>query len=134
VASLELSGMARQLAAQSELKSIRGNALALAVPAVHRHLADRAYADKLKAALDAATGRKWLLAFEIGEAGRASLAAQERRRRDEAQATGEAAFRGEPFVRDLVQRFDGTVRVETIEHRSGTDSAPPAAKPSRESP
>jgi len=134
VASLELTGMARQLAAQSELKSIRGNALALAVPAVHRHLADRAYADKLKAALDAATGRKWLLAFEIGEAGRASLAAQERRRRDEAQATGEAAFRGEPFVRDLVQRFDGTVRVETIEHRSGAESAPPAAKPSRESP
>ncbi|MBS0327779.1 MAG: DNA polymerase III subunit gamma/tau [Proteobacteria bacterium] len=132
VGGLGLTGMARQLAAQSELKSIRGNALALAVPAAHRHLADRAYADKLKAALDAATGGKWLLAFEIGEAGAASLAAQERRRRDEAQAAGEAAFRGEPFVRELLQRFDGTVRVETIEHRSDAGSAPPAATPPRE--
>ena len=133
VAGLGLTGMARQLAAQSELKSVRGNALTLAVPAAQRHLADRAYADKLKLALDAATGRKWLLAFEIGEAGHASLAAQERRRRDEAQAAGEAAFRGEPFVRDLLQRFDGTVRVETIEHRSAAGSTPPAATQSRES-
>ncbi|HEX8738964.1 MAG TPA: DNA polymerase III subunit gamma/tau [Casimicrobiaceae bacterium] len=133
VAGLGLTGMARQLAAQSELKSVRGNALTLAVPAGHRHLADRAYADKLKVALDAATGRKWLLAFEIGEAGHASLAVQERRRRDEAQAAGEAAFRGEPFVRDLLQRFDGTVRVETIEHRSAGGSTPPAATQPRES-
>ncbi|HEX7329399.1 MAG TPA: DNA polymerase III subunit gamma/tau [Casimicrobiaceae bacterium] len=133
VAGLGLTGMARQLAAQSELKSVRGNALTLAVPAAHRHLADRAYSDKLKVALDAATGRKWLLAFEIGEVGHASLAAQERRRRDEAQAAGEAAFRGEPFVRDLLQRFDGTVRVETIEHRSAAGSTPQATTQSRES-
>ncbi|MGH8802998.1 MAG: DNA polymerase III subunit gamma/tau C-terminal domain-containing protein, partial [Casimicrobiaceae bacterium] len=123
IAGLGLTGMARQLAAQSELRSIRGNALSLAVPATHRHLADKAYADKLKTALDAATGRKWLLAFEIGDAGSASLAAQERRQRDEAQAAGEAAFRDEPFVRDLLQRFDGTVRVETIEHSA--DAQPP---------
>jgi hypothetical protein len=68
VSKLALTGMAAQLAAQSELKSIRGNALSLAIPATHKHLADKAYADKLKSALDAATGRKLLLAFEIGEA------------------------------------------------------------------
>jgi DNA polymerase III subunit gamma/tau len=115
VARLRLIGMAAQLAAQSELKSVRGNALSLAIPVTHKHLADKAYADKLKAALEAATGRKLLLAFEIGESSDGSLAAIARREREQARAEGEAAFRSEPFVRDLVARFDATVRVETIE-------------------
>jgi DNA polymerase-3 subunit gamma/tau len=114
VSALKLTGMAAQLAAQSELKSIKGNALSLAIPATHKHLADRAYADKLKAALDAATGRKLLLAFEIGESSDGSLAALERRQRAKAKAEGEAAFRNEPFVRDLVERFHATIRPDTI--------------------
>jgi len=115
VGRLRLSGMAAQLGAQSELGSVRGNALTLAIPASHKHLADKAYADKLKAALEATTGRKLLLAFEIGDSSDASLAAIERRERARAKAEGEIAFRNEPFVRDLVAKFDATVRPETIE-------------------
>jgi DNA polymerase III subunit gamma/tau len=114
VASLKLSGMAAQIAAQTELKSLTGNALTLALPASHKHLADKAYADKLKAALEAATGRKLLLAFEVGEATDASLAARERKVRAEAQAQGEQAFRDEPFVRDLLSRFDARIKPDTI--------------------
>ncbi|HET9668014.1 MAG TPA: DNA polymerase III subunit gamma/tau [Casimicrobiaceae bacterium] len=114
VASLKLIGMAAQLGAQSEWKSLRGNALTLAIPASQKHLADKVYADKLKAAIEAATGRKLLLAFEIGE-GEGSLAAITRRDREQARAQAEAAFRNEPFVRDLVNRFGATVRPETIE-------------------
>jgi DNA polymerase-3 subunit gamma/tau len=114
VAGLRLTGMAAQLAAQSELKSIKGNVLSLAIPATLKHLADRAYSDKLKAILDAATGRKVLLAFEIGEASDGSLAAMERRQRAQAKAEGETAFRNEPFVRDLVERFNASVRPDTI--------------------
>ena len=62
--------MAAQLGAQSELKSVRGNALSLAIPASHKHLADKAYADKLKVALEAATGRKLLLNPLMLEEGR----------------------------------------------------------------
>ena len=124
VSSLKLTGMAAQLAAQSELKSIAGNALSLAIPATHKHLADKAYADKLKAALDAATGRKLLLAFEIGDGADGSLAAIERRERARAKAESEAAFRNEPFVRDLVARFDATVRPETIQAVTGDGTAP----------
>ncbi|MBU6484666.1 MAG: DNA polymerase III subunit gamma/tau [Betaproteobacteria bacterium] len=131
VAGLKLTGMGAQLAAQSELKSIRGNALSLAIPASHKHLADKAYADKLKAALEAATGRKLLLAFEIGEASDDSLAARERREREEARAQGEAAFRSEPFVRDLVARFDATVKTETIERVSRGPSNPPSSNQER---
>jgi DNA polymerase III subunit gamma/tau len=115
VAKLPLIGMAAQLGAQSELKSVRGNALTLAIPASHKHLADKAYADKLKAALEATTGRKLLLAFEIGDSSDTSLAAIERRERARAKSEGEVAFRNEPFVRDLVAKFDATVRPETIE-------------------
>jgi DNA polymerase-3 subunit gamma/tau len=126
VSSLKLTGMAAQLAAQSELKSIAGNALSLAIPATHKHLADKAYADKLKAALEAATGRKLLLAFEIGDGADGSLAAIERRERARAKAESEAAFRNEPFVRDLVARFDATVRPETIEPVARDAAAPPS--------
>ena len=124
VAGLKLTGMAAQLGAQSELKSMRGNALTLAIPVSHKHLADRSYADRLKAALDAATGRKLLLAFEIGEGSDSSLAAVERRQRAQAQAEGEAAFRNEPFVRELVERFQATVRPETIAPRGSAIQSP----------
>jgi DNA polymerase-3 subunit gamma/tau len=113
VAGLGLTGMAAQLAAQSELKALAGNALTLALPVAHKHLADKAYADKLKHALEQATGRKLLLAFEVG-APVASLAANEKRERAEAQAKGEAAFRDEPFVRELITRFDGQVKSDTV--------------------
>jgi len=122
VAGLKLTGMAAQLAAQTELKAIAGNALTLALPVVHKHLADKAYADKLKAALEQATGRKLLLAFEVGAIAESSLAATEKRERAEARAKGEAAFREEPFVRDLLARFDGQVKTETIAPLSRDDN------------
>jgi DNA polymerase-3 subunit gamma/tau len=128
VAGLRLTGMGAQLAAQSELKSIKGNALSLAIPATHKHLADKAYSDKLRAALDAATGRKVLLAFEIGESSDGSLAALERRQRVQAKAQGEAAFRNEPFVRELVERFNATVRPDTIAPLA-TTIPPPKQEP-----
>jgi DNA polymerase-3 subunit gamma/tau len=118
VASLKLAGMAAQLAANSELRGVAGNVVNLGLPATHKHLADRAYADKLKAALEAATGRRLMLAFEVGDAA-TSLAAIERRDRDEARQRTEAAFRDEPFVRDLVERFEAKVRSESIKPLTG---------------
>jgi DNA polymerase-3 subunit gamma/tau len=125
VAGLKLSGMAAQIAAQTELKSLAGNALTLALPASHKHLADKAYADKLKTALEAATGRKLLLAFEVGEATDASLAAKEKKLRAEAKAQGEQAFRDEPFVRDLLARFDARIIPDTIAPLPDDKPTPP---------
>ncbi len=90
VASLKLTGMAAQLAAQTELKAINNNALTLALPVAHKHLADKVYADKLKLALEQATGRRVLLAFEVGAAAESSLAATEtaRTRRSQGQGRG----------------------------------------------
>ena len=114
VASLTLPPIAAQLAAQTELKSIEGNVLTLALPAAHKHLADKTYSDRLKTALDQATGRKWLLAFEVGGAAESSLAAQERRARAEQQAKTEETFKSEPFVRDMLERFDAKIKPDSI--------------------
>ena len=118
VRALTLPPMAAQLAAQAELKSIAGHVLTLALPATHKHLADRAYSDKLKSALEQATGRKLLLAFEVGAAADSSLAAQERRVRAEEKAKAEAAFRDEPFVRDVLERFDAKIRPDSVKPAS----------------
>jgi hypothetical protein len=50
----------------------------------------------------------------VGEATPVSLAAQARRERAAAHARTEADFRAEPFVRDLVERFEGRVRPDSI--------------------
>jgi len=114
VQGLRLAPMAAQLAAQTELKSVQGNVLTLALPAAHKHLADKAYADKLKAALDQATGRKLMLAFEVGSPAEASLAARKQREQAEQKAKAEAAFRSEPFVQDVLARFDAKIKPDSI--------------------
>jgi DNA polymerase-3 subunit gamma/tau len=114
VAGMKLSGIALQLAAQTELKAIAGNELVLAVPEASRHLTDKAYADKLKAALDEAFGRRMRLRFDVGGAATASLAVVEKRERAEAQSKTEAAFRDDPFVQDLLARFDARIKPDSI--------------------
>ncbi|MEO8566084.1 MAG: DNA polymerase III subunit gamma/tau [Betaproteobacteria bacterium] len=118
VAGLKLSGIALQLAAQTELKAIAGNEIVLAVPEAARHLLDKAYTDKLKAALDEALGRRVRLRFDVAAAAGATLAAQERRERAEAKAKTEAAFRDDPFVQDVLSRFDATIKTESIKPNS----------------
>ena len=114
VAGMKLSGIALQLAAQTELKAIAGNELVLAVPEASRHLTDKAYADKLKAALDEAFGRRMRLRFDVGGAATASLAVVEKRERAEAQSKTEAAFRDDPFVQDVLARFDARIKPDSI--------------------
>jgi DNA polymerase III subunit gamma/tau len=114
VAGMKLSGIALQLAAQTELKSIAGNELVLTVPEASRHLTDKVYADKLKAALDETLGRRVRLRFDIGGAATASLAVQEKRERAEAQSKTEAAFRDDPFVQDVLSRFDARIKPDSI--------------------
>jgi len=114
VAGLRLAPMAAQLAAQTELKSVTGNVVTLALPAAHKHLADRTYADRLKAALDHATGRRLMLAFEVGAPADASLAARKSREQAEQKAKTEEAFRSEPFVQDVLARFDAKIKPDSI--------------------
>jgi DNA polymerase III subunit gamma/tau len=114
VAGMKLSGIALQLAAQSVLKAMAGSEFVLGVPEAARHLTDKPYADKLKAALEQALGRRVRLRFEVGEVADTTLAAQEKRERDAARASTEAAFRDDPFVQDVLSRFDARIKPNSI--------------------
>ena len=114
VAALKLSGMALQLGAQTELKSGSGNELVLAVPEAARHLVDKPYTDTLRLAIEQALGRRVRLRFEIGGVAETSLAVQEKRERDATQAKTEAAFRDDPFVQDLLSRFEARIKPNSI--------------------
>ena len=114
IASMKLSGIALQLAAQAELKSVAGNEIVLAVAEASRHLTDKSYADKLKLALEDALGRKIRLRFDVVADASASPAAQEKRARADAHARAATAFRDDPFVQDLLTRFDARVKPDSI--------------------
>jgi DNA polymerase III subunit gamma/tau len=114
VAGMNLSGIALQLAAQTELKTIAGTELVLTVPEAARHLTDKPYADKLKAAIEQTLGRRVRLRFEVGQVTDTTLAAQEKREREAARASTEAAFRDDPFVQDVLSRFDARIKPNSI--------------------
>jgi DNA polymerase III subunit gamma/tau len=114
VAGMKLSGIALQLAAQTELKAVAGNEIVLSVPEASRHLTDKAYADKLKAALEEALGRKVRVRFEIGGEASATLAAQEKHERAATKAKTDTAFLDDPFVQDVLMRFDAKVKPDSI--------------------
>jgi len=114
IAGLKLSGIALQLAAQTELKSMHGNELLLHVSESGRHLLDKVYTDKLKAVLDQALGRRLRLRFEVATTATATLATQEKQQRAKAQADTNAAFQNDPFVQDVLARFDARIKPDSI--------------------
>ena len=101
--SLKVSGMARQLAQQSELKSYDGDAMELCVPVAMKHLAEKPYQDKLKAALQEYFGRPIRFAVKIG--GTTGNTAQD-------QAV--ASIQQDAFVRDMVENMDATIVTSSI--------------------
>jgi DNA polymerase-3 subunit gamma/tau len=109
VRTLKVAGLAKQLADRSELVGHIAGRFELRLPASSKHLADRAYVDKLKAALVERLGGPVSISVALGEVAGRTVAAQEegvrRGRLEEAEATVHA----DAFVRDLVENFDATI-------------------------
>ncbi len=107
--ALRVTGAAKQLAERSELVSFEADTLELAVGSESRALADKAYVDKLKAALADHFGRPLALTVKVGAVnGRsaAAIAESERRAREDSAS---ARIDADPFVQELVAGFDATV-------------------------
>jgi DNA polymerase-3 subunit gamma/tau len=107
--ALRVTGAAKQLAERSELVSFEADALELTVGSESRALADKAYVDKLKAALADHFGRPLALTVKVGAVnGRsaAAIAESERRAREDSAS---ARIDADPFVQELVAGFDATV-------------------------
>jgi DNA polymerase-3 subunit gamma/tau len=101
--SLNLGGVAKQLAQASELQRFDGESIELCVPPAAKHLAEKSFQDKLRAALQEHFGKPVRLTVRVGETGGNTA-------RDRAAA----AISQDSFVRDLVENFDATIVESSI--------------------
>ena len=107
--ALRVTGAAKQLAERSELVSFDADALELTVGPESRALADKAYVDRLKAALAEHFGRPLALTVKVGTVnGRSAAAIAEGERKARADSAN-ARMDADPFVQELVAGFDATV-------------------------
>jgi DNA polymerase-3 subunit gamma/tau len=101
---LKVSGLAQQLARQSELKQFDGNFMQLAIPSSARHLAEKPYQDKLSSALSEHFGMPVRLDIVMGET-----------RGDSVQDRAVASINQDGFVREMLERFDATIDQASIQ-------------------
>jgi DNA polymerase-3 subunit gamma/tau len=106
---LQVTGAARELARNAELRGSEGGVFDLVIPKSKAYLADRTYQDKLKAALESHLGSSVTVKVSIGETAGGSAAAIEAGERTARQAEAARAVQADGFVQDLVNLFDGKV-------------------------
>jgi DNA polymerase-3 subunit gamma/tau len=111
---LPVTGAARELARNAELRGRNGDVFELVVPKSKAYLAERAYQEKLKAALDQHIGRPTTVKVSVGEVAGKSAAAIEAGDRDARQAEAARAVQADGFVKELVNLFDGKIVDSTI--------------------
>ena len=109
VQQLSLTGAARELARHAELQHRAEGRFELVVPKAKAYLAERAYQEKLKAALEGHLGAAVTLKVSLGDRVGASAAAIEAGERDARRAEAQQAVQADGFVKDLVNLFDGKV-------------------------
>ncbi len=96
--ALNVGGLARQLAQNSELMSFAGGVFSFRLPATAKHLVEKSSQEKLRMALAEHLGQPVRLAFEFGEIGGNTV-------HDRAVA----AISQDGFVRELMETFDATI-------------------------
>jgi len=114
VQQLAVTGAARELARNAELKAREGASFELVVPKAKAYLAERGYVDKLKAALEQQLGSPVSLKVSAGEVAGASVASLEAGEREARRAAAAQAVASDGFVQDLVNLFDGKIVDSTI--------------------
>jgi DNA polymerase-3 subunit gamma/tau len=111
---LSLTGAARELARNAELRRRDGSTFEFVVPKAKAYLAERSYVDKLKAALEQHFGSPVSVKASAGAVAGASVASLEAGEREARRAAAAQAVSSDGFVQDLVNLFDGTVVDSTI--------------------
>ncbi|MFN3984717.1 MAG: DNA polymerase III subunit gamma/tau [Rhodocyclaceae bacterium] len=114
--TLGLGGMVRELAQHCECLSYGEAGLVLRLSRTHRHLLDMSpgLADRLNDTVSSRAGRRVAVRIEIGD-----IAGETPAQRDEAirrarHAEAVAALEQDPFVRELIERFDATLVEESV--------------------
>jgi DNA polymerase III subunit gamma/tau len=114
---LPLSGGPKELARNSELRSHDNGVFDLVVQKTMGHLAGDSYREKLQATLTAQFGSPVKVRVTTGEVRGATASALDAADRGERQAQATRAVKGDSFVQDLVNLFDGRVVDSTIREK-----------------
>jgi DNA polymerase-3 subunit gamma/tau len=120
-ARLQVGGFVQQFMHQSELVEADGLRFRVRVPI--RPLAEPATVNRVREALGAHFGAPVRLDVEVGRVGEATAAAASARDRADRQAQARASIEADPFVRALIEDFDGAIvpgSVRPIERRDAT--------------
>ncbi|HEY0337384.1 MAG TPA: DNA polymerase III subunit gamma/tau [Burkholderiales bacterium] len=114
VEQLGITGMARMLAQHCELRRRDASRIELTLPKAHERLLEKAYQERLKAALQKRFGESVHVSISVGEGSGNSPVAIAQRERDRQQARAIADIEQDPFVRELVENFDARVNESSI--------------------
>ncbi|HUO44919.1 MAG TPA: DNA polymerase III subunit gamma/tau [Burkholderiales bacterium] len=114
IAGLPLSGMERMLARNSELVAWSDGRIQLRVPPAQRHLAERAYQERLKSALEQHLGTGIRLEVAVGNGSGNTVAEVHERENQQRRDAASAAIDSDPFVRELVRDFDARVVASSV--------------------
>ncbi|WP_172197512.1 DNA polymerase III subunit gamma/tau [Niveibacterium sp. COAC-50] len=110
VAAMRLGGLVRELAQQCELLGFDGSLVRLRLPETHKHLAAmQSTRDKLQDALTGLLGRAARLGIEIGAVASETPAQRNQIEKQRRHADAVAALEADPFVREVIERFDATL-------------------------
>ncbi|HKU70644.1 MAG TPA: DNA polymerase III subunit gamma/tau C-terminal domain-containing protein [Burkholderiales bacterium] len=102
------------LAEHCELVGRDASKVELKIAQAHQRLLDGPYQERLKAALEQHFGSKLRLVIQVADSAGSSPAAVADREKQQKQAQATAAIEQDPFVRDLVENFDGRVVESSI--------------------
>ena len=114
VQGLSLSGMTRMLAQHCELVARTPDRIELKIAQAHQRLLDGPYQERLKTALEQHFGGKLRLVIKVTESATSSPAAVADREKQQRQVQATTAIEQDPFVRELVENFDGHIVESTI--------------------
>ncbi len=109
VESLDIGGIARQLASNCQYESWDGNRLVLKLGPAHEHLRVDSSEQRLRRSLEARLGCGIKLDIRIGEPATETPAEREARARSERQKQAEATIAEDPLVRAAAEQFGARV-------------------------
>jgi DNA polymerase-3 subunit gamma/tau len=114
LASLELSGLARQLAAHCAFGSREGAVLRLVLDARNQHVRTPAAVERLAQGLGRFLGETIRLEVDVGEPPGETPARAEERQAREQLAAARASLEADPTVRALKEKFGATLKPDTV--------------------
>jgi len=116
VAALPLSGLVKEMAAQSELLAVNGDHASLRVAV--KAYAEAGIVEKLRAALSQQLGRMVRLSVEVGStAGAVTAASVAEQARQDRQRRAEQSILADPFVKEMIDNFGAEIEPQSIRPR-----------------